>query len=245
MPFNPRPNLLAVLFLPAFLAGPVHGQASIGGVVVEVGTRRPVAGALVLMDSTREAVTDAEGRFRFISVAEGSRMLDIHHIAYAERRDSLAVRDGEHVELVIQMAVEAIALAPLSIDIRSQRLLGIGFYERAARGIGIHISGQELRESKATRLGDFLARVPGVRRAMVNGDFSRIDMRGGKSLSQPCDTQFFLDGTAMAAGAAVLDHLTPLDVDGIEIYRGASETPSQFDFGRTSCGAIVIWTRQR
>jgi hypothetical protein len=68
-------------------------------------------------------------------------------------------------------------------------------------------------------------------------------MRGGKSISMRCDTQFFLDGAAMAADPAVLDNLSPQNIEGIEIYRGASETPSEFDFGRTSCGAIVIWTR--
>jgi hypothetical protein len=58
-----------------------------------------------------------------------------------------------------------------------------------------------------------------------------------------CETQYFLDGAAVAAGTPVLDNLAPNNVAGIEVYRGASETPIQFDYGRASCGAIVIWTR--
>ena len=30
---------------------------------------------------------------------------------------------------------------------------------------------------------------------------------------------------------------------GVEVYRGGSETPTQFDHGRAMCGAILIWTR--
>jgi hypothetical protein len=237
-----RLQLLAALLGPGLSAAPLAGQATVVGVVVEAGSRRPIADVLILLDTVRQ-VTTADGRFRFTAVVAGTRTLHVRHIAYAQRQDTLDVHDGDQMDLQIPIAVEAIQLAPLAVEVRSRHLVNVGFYERAARGIGIHITREQLEDTKATHLGDFLARVPGVRRAMVNGEMSRIDMRGGKSISMPCDTQFFLDGTAMAAGPTILDNLTPHNIEGMEIYRGASETPIQFDFGRTSCGAIVIWTR--
>jgi outer membrane receptor for ferrienterochelin and colicin len=128
--------------------------------------------------------------------------------------------------------------------VRSQRLLDAGFYDRAARGIGFYIHPEQLRESRSAHLSDFLARIPGVRRALVDGETSRIDLRGGRSVYLTCDTQYFLDGASVPAGAAILDNLAPHNVAGIEVYRGASETPIQFDYGRASCGAVVIWTRR-
>jgi TonB-dependent starch-binding outer membrane protein SusC len=237
-----RVQILAALLWPGLGAAPLTGQATVSGVVVEAGTNHPVPDVLVVLDTARR-VTTADGRFRFTSVTAGSRTLRVSHLAFAERLDTLAVGDGDHVELQIPIATEAIQLAPLTVEVRSQHLMAAGFYERAARGIGIHITRQQLQATKATHLGDFLARIPGVGRTMVNGETTRIEMRGGKSISMRCDTQYFVDGAALAGGSVALDELTPHNIEGIEIYRGASETPIQFDFGRTSCGAIVIWTR--
>ncbi|MCI0436426.1 MAG: TonB-dependent receptor [Gemmatimonadetes bacterium] len=239
-----RLQLLAALLWSGFGTAPLVGQATVAGVVIDAGTRRPLAGVLIVLDTTRQ-ITSADGKFRFTTVIPGSLTLRVSHIAYAQRQDTLAVQHGDHIQLQIPIAVEAIRLTPLNVEVRSRRLMDVGFYERAARGHGIYIIRKQLDDTRTTRLGDYLARVPGVRRAMVNGEMSRIDMRGGKSISLPCDTQFFVDGTAIApmAGTAVLENLTPHDIEGIEIYRGASETPIQFDVGRTSCGAIVIWTR--
>lgn len=230
------------LLATALSATPLDGQATVAGVVVEAGSSRPVADVLVVLDTTRQVTTE-DGRFRFVNVLAGSRTLRVSHIAYAQRHDTFIAGNGDLIELQIPIAVEAIRLDPLMVDVRSRRLTDAGFYKRAARGVGIHIPRADLEKSKSTRLADYLARVPGVRRNLVDGDNSRIDMRGGKSISMRCDTQFFLDGAAMAADPAILDSLSPQNIEGIEIYRGASETPSEFDMGRTSCGAIVIWTR--
>jgi hypothetical protein len=237
-----RLPFLAALLWPGSAPAPLAGQATVTGVVVEAATRQPIANALVLLDTTRQ-VTEADGRFRFTGVAPGSRILHMSHIAYTERRDTIDVRDGDVIELQIPIAVEPIQLAPLSVDVRSQRLLDVGFYDRVERGLGIYIHPSQLRQTRVAFLSDFLARIPGVRRAMVNGETSRIDLRGGRSISMRCETQYFLDGAAVAAGTPVLDNLAPNNVAGIEVYRGASETPIQFDYGRASCGAIVIWTR--
>lgn len=243
-----RVHLLAVLLLcPVFSSTPVVGQAVVTGAIVEASTGRPIVGALVVLDTMRQ-VTAAGGRFRFTAVHAGARTLHISHLGYEERVETLDLDTDDHVELLIPIAIEPIALAPISVEMRSRRLLDVGYYDRAARGHGIYITRADLEASQTTRVGDYLTRIPGVRRAFVNGEMSRIDMRGGRSISVPCDTQFFVDGAAIAGGAAtgaaVLESLAPQNVEAIEIYRGASETPIQFDFGRTSCGAIVIWTRR-
>jgi hypothetical protein len=41
-----------------------------------------------------------------------------------------------------------------------------------------------------------------------------------------------------------IDELPVNDIEGIELYRGASTTPAQFWQGSgPSCGTVVIWTR--
>lgn len=238
-----RLPILAALASVGYASTPLTGQVTIAGVVIEAATRQPVGGALVVLDTTQQ-VTSPDGRFRFAAVSPGRRTLRTSHVAYAERLETIDVREGDAIELRILLAAEAIRLDPMSVEVRSQRLLDAGFYERAARGIGLYIHPEQLRESRALHLSDFLARVPGVRRALVNGEESRMDLRGGRSVYLTCETQYFLDGASIRAGAAILDNLVPSNVAGIEIYRGASETPIQFDHGGAACGAIVIWTRR-
>jgi hypothetical protein len=40
-----------------------------------------------------------------------------------------------------------------------------------------------------------------------------------------------------------VDELTPDQVEGIEIYRGSSSVPPQFNTGTSMCGVIAIWSR--
>jgi hypothetical protein len=43
-----------------------------------------------------------------------------------------------------------------------------------------------------------------------------------------------------------LDQIPANDIEGIELYRGASTTPAQFWQGSTQntfCGTIVVWSR--
>jgi hypothetical protein len=219
-------------------------QANVSGVVIDAATRRPVADVEVRLDTAR-AVTAATGGFRVVAVAAGSKRLELRHLAYASRSDVVRVADGDHIELEIQIAADAIRLAPLEVDVRSQRLMDAGFYKRSARGIGMFLTRAQIEDLRVGRLSDVFVRIPGARRALVDGEQSRIDMRGGKSLSVPCATQYFLDGVFAQAGASILDNLLVHHVEGMEVYRGASEMPTEFDYGRASCGAIVIWTRRR
>ena len=48
---------------------------------------------------------------------------------------------------------------------------------------------------------------------------------------------------ASASEIGIDQILFPEEVEAIEVYRGAGAVPVQF--GPESCGAVVIWTRQR
>ena len=43
---------------------------------------------------------------------------------------------------------------------------------------------------------------------------------------------------------AIDDYVHPSEVEGIEIYRGESDTPAEFVTRWVGCGTIVIWTRR-
>ena len=63
-------------------------------------------------------------------------------------------------------------------------------------------------------------------------------------LLRGCEPAVFIDGVRIRGGAATIDELvSPLDIAGIEIYRGPADVPVEFGGPGTNCGAIVIWTR--
>ena len=64
---------------------PAAGRGSISGRITDVITGQPIAGATVEVVNTSNptATTDADGRYRLITVPEGQRYLLLEHPRYA------------------------------------------------------------------------------------------------------------------------------------------------------------------
>ncbi len=90
-------------------------------------------------------------------------------------------------------------------------------------------------------MSDVLRRVAGVSlQSTALGGTSRASMRGTKVLGS-CPIQYYIDG--VPAIGFNIDDMPARDVEGMEIYRGASEVPPEFNRYTALCGVIVIWTR--
>ncbi len=71
--------------------------------------------------------------------------------------------------------------------------------------------------------------------------------------SSPCYMQVFVDGNRVYAPDANggpgphpppdLSQILARDIVGVEVYRGAAETPLQFSGLGAACGTLVLWTR--
>ena len=42
---------------------------------------------------------------------------------------------------------------------------------------------------------------------------------------------------------SINDYVLPIEIAGIEVYRGAASLPAEFSGSDARCGAIVIWTK--
>ncbi|HEX8243533.1 MAG TPA: hypothetical protein VF541_08560, partial [Longimicrobium sp.] len=70
----------------------------------------------------------------------------------------------------------------------------------------------------------------------------------GRIADQPdtetCSVQLFVDGTYTPTDRGRLaNEVEPGDVEAVEVYRSAAETPTEFRRQGAGCGLIVIWTR--
>ncbi|MGH7475263.1 MAG: TonB-dependent receptor plug domain-containing protein [Longimicrobiales bacterium] len=217
---------------------------SIQGVVLDAQTTRPVVNASVrLRGTTHAAVTDAGGRFGFREIQPGMYVIVVEHIAYTARSDSLFLNSSDDLQLEIQLAETAVALEPIEVTARPRKLVIVGFYDRRQRGIGTYFTRDDIEKRHVQRLSDLLSRVPGLRRTLNQDGSSRIDARGVKTIMTNCNTQYFIDGVRAEIGAIGIDVIPPRDIEAVEVYRGSSELPIQFDVGRAMCGAVLIWTR--
>lgn len=237
-------TLIVPLLGPIALPTQTAAQSAITGVVVDARSSRPIVGAAVSVhphDSV--SVTQDEGRFRLVVAGAGRFILQTRHLAYAARVDTVVLAEGQDALVRIQLVETAIELPPITVETRSRRLDHAGFFGRRERGIGLFLTRTEMDAYKLQHLSDVFSRVPGLRRSILSDGNSRVESRGGTMITRRCDIQYFIDGVRAELGAGALDGIPVLSVEGIEIYRGASEVPMQFDHGSAMCGAVVVWTR--
>lgn len=238
------PLAMGLLLGAALDASPVLAQSRVSGIVLDGRTAKPIGDARVRITGLDwEQVTDAQGRFVFSTLEANVVVLATEHVAFAPRTDTVRLTSAEHARLEIRLMGSVIELQPLTVETRSRRLEETGFFARQARGVGLFLTRTEIQAQRTQHLGDVLARLPGVRRVPTGDGAARMDTRGGKTLVARCDMQYFLDGAPMELGHAGLDGIPVHVVEAIEVYRGASEVPTQFDRGRAMCGAVMIWTR--
>lgn len=118
-------TLLAAMLLLLTAPGQAAAQAVIGE-VVEEGTGRPIALALVRLvdakgDERARALTDTAGLFVFRSVAPGTFTLAAEQIGYADvAGEPVTVVRGESVRVTLVLRVRALALAEVRAEARSQ-----------------------------------------------------------------------------------------------------------------------------
>jgi hypothetical protein len=253
---NPRRVLTGGLLLLAGVAAP-SGSADAQGLpsresVVAVGTvldrsqEEPVPQATVRIEwegtvadgETRPAfstLTDEVGAFFFLNVPIGSWRLTVAMLGYQTLQESVVIDGSSPFTLSIRIAPEALELEGLVVSVRRNPWLqDRGFYDRQLRGLGIIYTGDELREFGLVQTTDLFRRIPS----------STLLYRGSPTspfveFRRECPPDVVLDGVNMGINVRIDDMVSPDEVEGIEVYRGATNPGL---FSSNPCGSILIWT---
>jgi hypothetical protein len=215
-------------------AGRIIGQ------ITDEETGNAIEGALVSILGRGEAITDGNGRFQFPDLLPGLAEVRVEMLGYAERADPVTIHSGRTTALQIKMAVDAIALAPIEVEVRSRFLELRGVYDRMERGVSSHlITRQEIERNPSVLLSEHLDAIAGIQ---VNKQGLRriVTARGN------CELQIWVDGIQWgddASGGINIDQIPPEWIEIAEIYNGTSALPAEYIRGG-HCGAMLIWTRQ-
>ena len=218
---------------PSMVTGTVHDSA---------GT--PIPGVqVVIADSPFGVRSDSLGRFRLPTMREGQQDVHFRRMGF----DSTTVRTELGHDSIVTLAVVMNALAQdlaeqnITADIERVQALQ-GFYERKKGGFGYFVTREDIERRHASAVSDVMRLIPGVN-VVRTGGRSGVRFNRASSAARDCPPQVYVDGV-MARGMEI-DDLSPGDIDGIEIYPGASVIPPQFNdrFGNSICGVIAVWTR--
>lgn len=240
--------LLAAAALLAATAVPTAAQ-SVHGRVLERGTDRPVASAIVELRDGRgvraQARTFDDGTFMLVVPGAGIYRIGAARMGYESLESAdVTIASRDSVSLTFRMMSTAVALAPVEAKStpRQPPARLAGFYNRSQRRRQGHfITRDIIDQARASRTTDLLRRVPGLA--------FRQTRKGGYALRGrgDCEPQVYLDGmdVSMFGTATTVDDLVrPEDLEGVEVY-GSSTIPVEFvrNHPGDECGAVMLWTR--
>ena len=242
----------------------IDRSAVFTGLVVDDSVRRPIANAEVALPGlARSTLTNAQGAFRFADIPAGSHRVVVRRVGYRPLDTPVTFVPNATVERRVVLA----ALTTLEdVTVRADRadIPDIDASRRA--GLGQFLTRADLEKQGGRTLSDIIAQTPGVR--LVRGRANRVWVstnRGQGSLqnlpiidtmdqrngAKPniCYAQIYLDQMLVYAGRdgePLFDINTVVtdQIEAIEFYAGASQTPLRYSGLDSACGALVIHTRR-
>jgi hypothetical protein len=234
-------------FLAFLLVFSISAEAQVvRGRLLDAETGVAIAGGTVVLlteDSVpvRSGDSDPSGNFLLSAPQPGAYRLQAERLGYRTSTTppiELEARDTLQVEY--RLSTQAVVLQPLTVVTTPRRLAGPlgGFYERMERGaFGTFISREQIDARHPVYASDLLRTVPGIQLVPTWWGRTVVLMRGW------CVPQIVLDGMRIRT-SSIDDLVSPMDLEGIEIYRSAAEAPAELAGPNANCGVIALWTRR-
>lgn len=219
----------------------VDTTANFTGTVASSRTGKPISGARVSIPEIQYgAITDEEGRFTIEELPPGLYDVRVHYLGYTTNQRPIRLQPGRVTNATFLLERDVLEVADLKVEVkRTNRVDPMeDFKRRMERGFGEFITRQDIEERNPQHTSDLLRTVPGVNVGPVQYGQAEVTMRRS---GRECQPVVFLDGVLTRNYA--VDNLEPQAIEGIEVYRRATETPPQFDVGSRGCGVLVIHTR--
>jgi len=224
------------------VTGQAHAQTMVRGVVVDSSGKPVSEVALGIVELHQATRSDEQGHFVLPSVPKGEVNISVRRIGYEPLVVQFVVSGGpaDSIRVVIAALPDVLEAVKISAEERRRRQRIEDFYWRRARGIGTYVTREEILARRASVPSDVLRTAKGIRVVRTaNGTGIRFN---SASTIRGCTPMMWIDG--QRAPGMEIDEIPLNDIEGIELYNGASTTPAEFaQTNSTQCGTIVIWTR--
>ncbi|MEP6495864.1 MAG: hypothetical protein ABJF01_24505 [bacterium] len=188
------------------------------------------------------ALTTKTGTVSLVFLPDGGAMVRIRKVGYQPITMPVAISAIDTVPVTIMLSAAVTSLpAVVSREsapvYRSPKLRE--FEARRKLGFGHFIPEADLRKFDNGPMQNALRGIPGMMVACNRG--SCVAM-GSRALNK-CPVGVYIDGTL-----SVERDLTRFNVNdyaGVEFYAGGPSLPIEYTTGKSACGALLLWTRER
>lgn len=214
-------TFLSILCLIFFM--PVSGQNDFRAVILDSETKEPLAGASVFVEGiNRGNTSDAEGRVVITGIPDGTHTLIFRYIGYGQLSEEFSFPlDMDEITILLESISEEIVEVIISSTRSSRTIENIPTRVES-------ISGEELEEKGNMKPGDIrmmLNESTGIQTQQTSATSYNSSIR-----IQGLDgryTQLLRDGFPLYggyAGGLSLLQVVPLDLQQVEVIKGASST---------------------
>jgi hypothetical protein len=232
-----------------------QGSGVIIGIVGDTAGRPLPETEVVALHAKRLVRTDSHGIF-VIALPPGEETFIVRRIGFLPQTFDaiLTARDSTRVGVNLATAPSRLTVLPdLTVEAEGIRYSGkmTGFGERMLNsGVPRHnfLTRKDIEESGLTLVVDLVTRA-GLKvrddqrpeRRMRSNRSILICPRGAASIRNIPKTGFLVDGTRMNDDFDI-DSIDLSQVEAIEVYRSASQIPSQYNMPGYDC-AVFLWLR--
>jgi hypothetical protein len=244
------PACSALLALALLVAAVPASAQTIRGQVLDGMSKQALTDVTVSLMDPDAVVLDSvaagpDGSFELPVPGPGDYYLRADRDRYTTVVDGIFEFFAEEGEMSVVMFMNPRPFEIEGIDVQVEReqvrrkLRSVGFYERAATGLGRFIGPAQLRERIMVNIGDILRGIPGI---VYDGD-TVLFRSFGLDASGTCAPNVFIDGTRLFGQVQLDAVLDPNDVEAVEVFRGVAQIPLEYSGFNGSCGTMLIWTK--
>ena len=223
------------------LERPRATEAVVTGLVTD-SLNMPLEGvAIELPTLGLKTATDSRGEFRLPSVPSGTQLLTVRRLGFAPVDKTLKLAAGDVVrQTYVLTKVQTVAAVKTTANASWMR----DFEEHKKLGLGQFLTRDQLEKKEFVRLGTVLSELRGTQ--IVSDSKGRQYI---KSNRLGCYAQIYLDKTPVylrrnGEPLQDLNEFHVADVESIEWFASASETPPEYSNLNSNCGVLVLHTRQ-
>lgn len=223
------PAALVLAAVPAAAQQP----GAVQGTVVAAAGGEPLAGAMVQVDGSRRAVTDAAGRFRIAGLPAGAYTLTARRVGYADGTASADVRPGATAEVRIALATRSLLLEEVVVTSATREVRRLA---ETPATVGV-ISSAELRAARPAHPAEVMGQVPGVWVSATGGEGHTTAIRQPKTTNP---VYLFLEDGVPTRSTGFFNHNALYEInvpqaERIEVLKG----PATALYGSDAIGGVI------